>query len=1140
MGTSLSFDFFTHSTSLHMKNMAFGLVIGLLLMNWGIGNAQQGCEALLDQAVLVAEKGDLKLGKQKLEEMLRTCCREGQNWGIVCAGALSSMANLAVLEGDPAKALTLCSQADSLFKKEGAQNSEGYGSLMFSMAGAYYRLGRMTEALPAIDTAIAMAVTQYGRGSKLYGIRISTRAAILMSSGRIQEAFPIMEESFQISDSAEHYSRNTATLAINLAALAGYVGDFKKGLAYIQHAQLIADSILSREDPLWENIDGALGFMEFKNGQFRAAIGHLETAYKTATTRLKGENNSEALRPMITLSSCYLNLGDDTKAEFFLEKCLQTGQLLATMPSFYGIVCANFSQLYLRKRQYALALKYAQESLKSLEKSLKGRYNVDYANALNNLAVLYGESNQMQLAVPLAQEAMTILDSVYGQTVHDHLVFFNNLMAAQSRIGADEAALQSARAAFALIKNNPNFRRSAYYPRTLFSLGHKHLSLSRPDSALHYFHHAAQVYDSLRIRPAEYAWLLEGFAKTHETQQQPVQAERYFQSAIQFTRDSSADRTLRYGSLLHHYARFLLKNDRAADALPYVRELTDLIGQNLDVNAAAFSEQGKVAFAEQANALLDVPLSLALDHAEQHPEALMLATDAVLRLRGSALKSTRATAEAIRSSGNAALLRQYEQWQSAAQVLNFQYQRPKSERTLDARSLDSLALAADLLETQLVAASAAYRREQQIATGSLVRRALLPGEAAVQFIRHRYMGSNPKGDSIYYVAHLYGKTDAPDAALVFLCTEKDLRRRLSLGNVGSPESGIANIYGPSPKVLMGDTSRTLYDLLWKPLETQLAGTQTLWLSPDGLLHGVAFDALRESPKATDLASQYQLRYLASAGDLIDRDSLFMGEIGTAALFGNIAYRTDAAQMLAQRPGGFSEKKPPAMTAKPEQTTDLEQLITANYPRGTRGALTPLPFTKREIEAAQALLRRASALAATYQGYEALEEQAKAFGKNHPSPGLLHFATHGDYLNDDPSILNPLDRTALFFAGADSSWRFGQRVPSMEDQILRASEVAGQNLSHTRLAVLSACKSGLGDVRSSEGVFGFQRAFRLAGVRHLLISQWPVSDRHTAEFMEMFYGQWATGLELRDAFAQAQAQMRAKYPQPYYWAGFVAY
>ncbi|MCK6695632.1 MAG: CHAT domain-containing protein [Thermoanaerobaculia bacterium] len=132
------------------------------------------------------------------------------------------------------------------------------------------------------------------------------------------------------------------------------------------------------------------------------------------------------------------------------------------------------------------------------------------------------------------------------------------------------------------------------------------------------------------------------------------------------------------------------------------------------------------------------------------------------------------------------------------------------------------------------------------------------------------------------------------------------------------------------------------------------------------------------------------------------------------------------------------------------------------------------------------------------------------------------------------------RSGLLLAGANHAWKTGRPLrPGMEDGILTAYEISQMNLRNTELVVLSACETGLGQIEGNEGVYGLQRAFKIAGAKYLLMSLWKVPDGPTQELMQAFYEQWLDqGKSIPDAFRAAQAQLRAKYPNPLFWAGFV--
>ncbi|QYS89626.1 CHAT domain-containing protein [Flavobacterium davisii] len=129
------------------------------------------------------------------------------------------------------------------------------------------------------------------------------------------------------------------------------------------------------------------------------------------------------------------------------------------------------------------------------------------------------------------------------------------------------------------------------------------------------------------------------------------------------------------------------------------------------------------------------------------------------------------------------------------------------------------------------------------------------------------------------------------------------------------------------------------------------------------------------------------------------------------------------------------------------------------------------------------------------------------------------------------------RSGLLFAGANNSWRKTNNETNADDGILTAKEIANLDLSNCKLVVLSACETGLGQINGSEGVFGLQRAFKMAGVQNIIMSLWKVPDVQTAELFGIFYAACFNGKSIQEAFNEAQNKMKEKY-SPYYWAGFV--
>ena len=166
--------------------------------------------------------------------------------------------------------------------------------------------------------------------------------------------------------------------------------------------------------------------------------------------------------------------------------------------------------------------------------------------------------------------------------------------------------------------------------------------------------------------------------------------------------------------------------------------------------------------------------------------------------------------------------------------------------------------------------------------------------------------------------------------------------------------------------------------------------------------------------------------------------------------------------------------------------------------------------------------------------------------------IIHIASHGFFWTNKDAInkewyrqhyidneqetadidINPLLRSGLLLSGSNLAYTgHSSELPDgIQDGILTAKEISLLDLRATDLVVLSACETGLGDI-TSDGVFGMQRAFKMAGVQTLVMSLWKVDDNATSLMMQTFYEHLLSGMSKREAFNLAQAAVRAKYPEP---------
>ncbi|MCA9258081.1 MAG: CHAT domain-containing protein, partial [Planctomycetales bacterium] len=226
--------------------------------------------------------------------------------------------------------------------------------------------------------------------------------------------------------------------------------------------------------------------------------------------------------------------------------------------------------------------------------------------------------------------------------------------------------------------------------------------------------------------------------------------------------------------------------------------------------------------------------------------------------------------------------------------------------------------------------------------------------------------------------------------------------------------------------------------------------------------------------------------------------------------------------------------------------------------------SPLPGADGEASAIAEVLKESQfGPVQVWKGDAAIEETFKAVD----APRILHVATHGFFLAHQsgadalPIAANPenqsaasrmarlrtldnaLLRSGIVLAGANrlSSPSEDRRI---DDGWVTAEEIAACDFSGVELAVLSACESGLGDVRAGQGVQGLQRAFQYAGAEAMVMSLFKVPDIETRDLMERFYAQLVAGQSPRAALAASQRdfiRVRRELEggaHPFFWASFV--
>jgi CHAT domain-containing protein len=379
------------------------------------------------------------------------------------------------------------------------------------------------------------------------------------------------------------------------------------------------------------------------------------------------------------------------------------------------------------------------------------------------------------------------------------------------------------------------------------------------------------------------------------------------------------------------------------------------------------------------------------------------------------------------------------------------------------------------------------------------------GEAAIEFVSFNVF-EGAKIKTLYKYAALVITQDSQHPFFIPITTEQNLTLWLQKH--------------PSDLYAVDKYGAALCQaILFKTLSyLDSQGITTFYFVPWGVLNKIAIEALPYD-RETTVSYHYNTTRLSSTRELVNKHNLHPNK--SATLFGDLFYRASAETMQQA---------------------------------ATRSAVGTLPYSKQEINGINELMSGKQYQVNVLSQKQGTEASFKSLSGK--SPSILHLSTHG-FVNRRIEG-DAMQRSGLIMAYGARAWE-GKAVPKeTEDGILTAAEIASLDLSGTDIVVLSACNTALGEV-TTEGVWGLQRAFKLAGVQTIVMSLWAVDDEATAIFMQYFYEALLKGRQTlakavsidaemaehifnypHDALATAQRRMRQhpKYSAPYYWAGFI--
>ena len=968
-----------------------------------------------------------------------------------------------------------------------------------------------------ISTALTASSPTVAQDSAAENARQLYRQAMeLYNAGRYNEAAPLCERAIAISTNALGPEHSDVALSLNgLGLIYAGKGDY------------------TRAEPLYER---ALGI-----------YSKLSNTAQSQDNRNAATGNVAAT--LNNLAELYKNRGEYARAEPLYQSALTICvKLRGEQNSSVANTLNNLADMYRAKGDYARAEPLFRRALTIYVKI--NPEDPDVALAMSNLAAVYATKGDNARAEPLYLRALAIREKVLGPQHRDVALTLNNLAELYSAQGnSARAAVLLDRALSIHLKLDPQNPDVAVVLNNLAGL-----YLSRGD-----FARAEPLYSraleinvkALGPEHLEVARSFNNLAAVFHTRGDEARAETLYLRSLSIREKTlGTDNSLVATTLMNLGDLYRAKGDFAR-AVQFCSRSQEIRERNFNLILASGSEDQKQLYLDTLSGETHATVSLHIRSAPASEQAAQLSLTTILRRKGRALDAMTDQIAMLRQRATPADAQLLDQLAGARSQLATLQLSSSNRITPAERQTGITRLTATVagLEDRVSRQSAQFRALSQPVTLDAVRRAVPEGAALIEIFAFK-----PFNGKAIKASERFGP---PQYVAYVLEREWATPRFVELGAAESIDADIAKVreamHDPD-RADVKNLARELDERVMRPVRRLLGSTRQLLISPDGALNLLPFAALVDE-RGQYLVENYAISYLSSGRDLL-RLQIARESRTTAVVIGDPLYDMSTTR-AQQRPAQTGES--PKQDATKRRSVDFTALT-----------YDPLPGTAQEARALQALLPGAQLLL-QQQATEAAIKQVRA-------PRVLHIATHGFFLADQPSddnaaearaLLhgseekrvapqkeNPLLRSGIILAGVKQ-----QESGAGEDGVLTALEAAGLDLWGTQLVVLSACETGLGEVHNGAGVYGLRRALVLAGSETQVMSLWSVNDVATRDLMMGFYKRLQAGEGRAEALRQTQLAMlgskapvqaadprgtkivkgagaAANFSHPFYWAPFI--
>lgn len=891
-------------------------------------------------------------------------------------------------------------------------------------------------------------------------------------------------------------------------------------------AMKILEEVLAARRSATPRDELAVALAEHDLGTARLAAGQEDAARELLLTSLKrreaavGPAHPEVADTLNNLAALHRSRGDLKRARAELEQALRISEAtlgeedpaVATTLNDLGVVLLELGEL----AQAAERL----EAAAALKRAAFGPDALELATVLGNLGALRLERGDVAGAEELGRAQLAILERALGQQHARVAEALGNLAVVSARSGKLGEAEFFRRRALTILEralgatHPATARARAELGRLLLGRGELEPARELLEAALAAQERGGEAHPDLGRTRRLLAALALREGDLDRAEALLVQSRDAFAASLPAEHPETLATQQRLALLV------ALRGDPAR-SLALFAEVIEARERYLSRVLASGTERERAALASEVAGDLDLATSLHLRVAPDLAAARDLAFTTVLRRKGRVLGVTSELLSAVRrrlTAEDRATLRAL----SAVQGELARRAIAGDEANLAAQA--ELERQARALEDRLAAAGAKLLGDVKPVTLAAIQGALPAGTALLEIVR--FVPIAPSADRSRWVR------EAPRYA-AYLLRADGARASADLGE----EAPLNALIGRAREALADPTrdpsadSTELYHRVLGPFAQHLEGVDHLLVAPDGALNLIPLDGLLDDA-GQPLLVKRSVTYLTTGRTLLTVDESLPAQSDPLVV---------ASPDFGPAPGGGP--------SAPNRAADLAHV-----------SFGSLPGTQEEGERIQELLPRAELLFG-----ESATEQAL---KNARGPQVLHVATHGFFLGDVArssgdstralelelaaadtpapgaagaapvslrAATDPLLRSGLALTGANV-----RRGEKGDDGILTALEATTLDLTGTKLVVLSACETGLGDVSNGEGVYGLRRALAEAGAETLVMSMWRVDDAATRALMVRYYERLRAGEGRTEALRHARLSLLAEPAtrHPFYWSGFV--